>query len=285
MNSFQDNNDIHTNLPTLSDIKSWKIKNIKHIPQWTKQNNENINVRMQINKKAIYKALYFHDYIDDGKLNESRIILEACRLKEQLEQYKNRTNQILQEEALNNWLRKIKWLWIKMYKWTIMFYFRLNNWFESNATSLFIEEWDFEQTFYKAIDKFLGIKKDLWYDSIDVDDKFELYRHIWFYRNKYGLLLKDKKFEEEKSKLIMSNLITEEWYILWIKILKNSLIYKSNIDGRKITRSNNEKNILELIEKFVLHNWIELNWDIHQWLNSKKIMYSEYYQKKLQNKK
>ena len=60
MNTSNSNNIIHTNLPSLEDIKSWKILNIKHISEWKKQNHENLNIRMQINKKL---EMYEYEYL------------------------------------------------------------------------------------------------------------------------------------------------------------------------------------------------------------------------------
>ena len=42
MNTPLPDNEIHTNLVSMNEIKAWNINNIKHIPKWKKQNNEGI---------------------------------------------------------------------------------------------------------------------------------------------------------------------------------------------------------------------------------------------------
>ena len=185
MNIPLPDNKIHTNLVSMNEIKAWNINNIKHIPKWKKQNNENLNIRMQINKKPIYKALYFDDYLNDWVLDESSIILDASRIKHQLIEYSNKVTSILEEEELNKWNKKITWLGIKTYKWSIMFYFRLHNDEESWASSLVIDEYNFDKTFYESIDKYLEIKEKLWFTKIEVDEKYKLYKHIWTLNKPY----------------------------------------------------------------------------------------------------
>jgi hypothetical protein len=279
MNTSNSNKIIHTNLPSLEDIKLWKILNIKHISEWKKQNHENLNIRMQINKKPIYQALYFKDYIINWILDKNQLIIDALKIKEELIKKSNRVSAILDWINTDKWFKKITWLGIKNDKWNIMFYFRLSKNWETRSTSIMVDWEDFENSFYKAVDKYLCLRKELWFSKLHVDKKNELYNHIIYYRNKYCKLEKEKLIHIQKEKLIEKWLINNEWRILSIQVKENFLVYTNN-NWIKIRRFISDSNILELIEKFVLNNLIELNWETHKWLKKKLLHYTQSYQNK-----
>jgi hypothetical protein len=284
MNTSNSNNIIHTNLPSLEDIKSWKILNIKHIPEWKKQNYENLNIRMQINKKPIYQALYFKDYIINWILDKNQLIIDALKIKEELIKKSNRVSAILDWINTDKWFKKITWLGIKNDKWNIMFYFRLSKNWETRSTSIMVDWEDFDNSFYQAVEKYLYLRKELWFSKIHVDEKNQLYNHINYYRNKYWKLKDKKLLKEEKDWLIKRGLITKEGRILSIQVKNNHLIYTNN-HWNKFKRFITDSNILELIIKFILNNWLELNGDIHNWFKEQLLYYTQSYQKKLEVEK
>lgn len=280
MNPPLNNNYIHTNLPSLDDLKKSKFINILYTEQGKHQNNEKFHIRMLINKKPEYYTLYFKDYIINWILDENQIIIDALKLKQELINKNKKISDILNCVNVNKGLKKINWLRLIIDKWSIMFCFRINKGLKSKSTSSIVNTNDFDNSFYNAVEKYLKLKKELWFPKIHVDEKNKLYDHLDFYRKKYSKLKQKKLINEKKEELMNKWLINDKWVILSIEIINKHLYYTNN-QWVKYSRFISDSNILELIEKFVLNNNLELNWDIHNWFKENLLYYTQSYKQKL----
>lgn len=284
MNSPLLNNNIYTNLPSFNDIKNWKISNINYIEWKDSYKNESIVVRMKMWKeKPKHTTLVLKDYIIDWIVNETQLILDSVRLKENYLNEKESKNSIVNKK----W--RINWLSVKVKRWRIVFSLALINGVNKKFTTKWIKNTeDFDQKYYETIWLYIETREELWFKKLSNKEIIKISSSVEYYRNKYTEKLKEKILEEEKTKLISNRLVSETGIILLINNNWTIISYKSNIGDKIISRTIGLKTeyeiINELITTFVLQNWYEMWGDIHNWLKEKLKNYSSYFIQKEKNK-